>query len=249
MSAFQVTAIFLLLILNSATACFAQSHYRITSKSDYLVSAEELKMSRQSQKAFDKGSQLLLKGNAAESIAYLVRAIAEYPGHYRAYYNLGVAHFRLGHLDDAEQALQKSIDLAGGRFAPPHFALAMILCQRAEFQQGETVVQAGLDIEPGSAVGKYLLGLAQYGLNRLRDAERNLQEALVRNAKLSEAYYLLGRIHEQQHNAPGATKDLELYLKLSSHGPNSDQARTLLEKIHRSIDQKTDAATIATATP
>src|SRR5206468_1040979 len=142
------------------------------------------------------------------SLVYLGRAIAEYPGHYKAYYDLGVAYFRLGQIADAEQALQKSIDLTGGSFAPPHFALAMILCQKEEFRQAETVVQRGLDVDPGSAMGKYLLAWAQYGLSRLLEAERNLQEALVRNAKLSEAYFLLARIHEQQHNAPGAMRDL-----------------------------------------
>ena len=98
-------------------------------------------------------------------------------------------------------------------------------------------------------MGKYLLAWAQYGLSRLLEAERNLQEALVRNAKLSEAYFLLARIHEQQHNAPGAMRDLEVYLKLNSRGPESQQARRLLERIRRNAVRDTEAARVASGTP
>jgi len=52
--------------------------------------------------------QMLAKGEVAQSIPYLQQAIAQYPEHYMAYYDLGVAHFRLAHQADAEQAFQKA---------------------------------------------------------------------------------------------------------------------------------------------
>jgi len=92
-------------------------------------------MASKGRAAFDKGSQMLAKGEVAQSIPYLQQAIAQYPEHYMAYYDLGVAHFRLAHQADAEQAFQKAIDLTKGKFALPQFGLGAILCQKAEFLQ------------------------------------------------------------------------------------------------------------------
>jgi tetratricopeptide (TPR) repeat protein len=199
-SSFQsrLSSFFLASILISPAVCFAQSDPSAAPRNNYVVSVQDLKMSGKGQKAFDKGSQLLLKGDAAGSIVYLERAIAEYPEHYKAYYDLGVAHFRLGHTVDAEQAFQKSIDLTSGSFAPPQFGMGAILCQKQEFAQAEKVLERALDVEPGSAVGKYYLGWALFALNHLVEAERNVQQALVRNAKLVEARALLETIHRRQ---------------------------------------------------
>jgi tetratricopeptide (TPR) repeat protein len=219
----------------------ADSH---AAKSQYLVSVQDLKMSGKAHAAFDKGSRLLDKGDTLGSIAYLEQAIAEYPEHYFAYYDLGVARFRLAQQSEAEQAFQKAIDITKGNFAPPQFGLAAILCQKSEFPQAVTLLQRALDLEPGSAVGKYYLGWAQFGLNRLIEAERTLEQALLRDANLAPAYFLLARVHHRQNNLPAMLNDLESYLKLE---PRKDQVRSLAEQVKHKIAQ--DATIVATAQP
>jgi tetratricopeptide (TPR) repeat protein len=240
-STFQVVlfsaGIFGTAVLISPQACRAQYAPSGPGRNNYTVSVRELRMGNKGQKAFDKGSQLLEKGDTAASITYLDRAIAEYPENYKAYYNLGVAQYRLGHLAEAEQAFQKSIDLTDGKFAPPEFGMGMILCQKSEFQQAEAVIERGLEREPGSANGKYFLAWAQYGLNRLIDAERSLRQALLRNAKIAEAYLLLARIHQRQHNSYAMAKDLQTYLAVSPNSPDSAQAKALLERTRSDIDR------------
>ena len=228
-------------ILFSAKASLGQTDSNAT-RNNYVVSVQDLKAERKGHAAFDKGSQMLDKGDAAGSIAYLERAIAEYPEHYKAYYDLGVAQFRLAHLAEAEEAFQKAIDLTKGNFAPPQFGLGAILCQKADFTQAEALLQRAVDLDPGSAVGKYYLGWAQFGLNRLIQAERSLEQALLRNNNFAEAYLLLVRIHLRQHNLPGAAKDLDAYLKIE---PRKEQARTLAEEIKREMAQ--EATVLATA--
>jgi tetratricopeptide (TPR) repeat protein len=125
---------------------------------DSVVSVQEMRSPGKSQKAFEKGAKLLLKGDAAGSLVYFDRAIEKDPSHYRAYYDKGLAHFRLGHRSEAERAFQKTIDLTGGGYAPADFLMGLILCQNSQFRQGEVVIQKGLEIEPGSALGKVLLG-------------------------------------------------------------------------------------------
>jgi tetratricopeptide (TPR) repeat protein len=230
-------------LLLTSSVCRGQQDSQ-AARNHYVVSVQDLKMAGKGHAAFDKGSQLLEKGDTLGSIAYLEQAIAEYPEHYKAYYDLGVAHFRLAQQTEAEQAFQKAIDLTKGNFAPPQFGLSAILCQRAEFPQAVTLLQRALELEPGSAIGKYYLGWAQYGLNRLIEAEQTLEQALLRNPNLAEAYLLLTRVHVRQKNLPGALRDLETYLKMN---PHNEQAKTFAQEIKRELAQTTTV--IATAQP
>jgi tetratricopeptide (TPR) repeat protein len=221
------------LILFSAHVCLGQANSRAAINSD-VVSVQDLRMAGKGHAAFEKGSKMLEKGDAAHSIPYLEQAVAQYPEHYIAYYDLGVAHLRLAHQAEAEQAFQRAIEITKGNFAAPQFGLGAILCQKAAFTEAEALLQRALDVEPGSAIGKYYLGFAQFGLNRLIEAERSVEQALLRNANFSQAYFLLAKIHERQHNLPAALKDLESCLKL---GPHQDHVRSLAEQIQRQMER------------
>jgi tetratricopeptide (TPR) repeat protein len=260
MNASRFTILFLLTVLISPLASLAQSGppqklsasastAASASGNDYVVSVQELKMAGKAHKAFDQGTRLLLKGDPAGSLPHFHRAIAEYPGHYKAYYNMGIAHYRLGHIADAEQAFQKSIDLTGGAYGPPQFAMGMVLCEEHEFRQAETAIQRGLDVDPGSATGKYFLGWAQFALNRLVDAERSVRQALLRRANFPDAYFLLARIHQRQNNAPAVMEDLNAYLKLDPDSRGNAQARALLEKTQQALEQNPDSVVLDAANP
>jgi len=260
MNAHRFTILFMLTVLIFPLTSLAQSESAkntsgsassapAASMGEYVVSVQELKMSGKAHKGFDKGTRLLQKGDAAGSLPFFHQAIAEYPGHYKAYYNLGVAHYRLGHIADAEQAFQKSIDLTGGAYGPSQFAMGMVLCQERDFHQAETVIMRGLDVDPGSATGKYFLGWAQFALNRLVDAEKSVQQALLRKASFAEAYFLLARIHQRQNNSPAVVQDLNAYLKLDPTNPGNVQARALLEKTQQAMNQNPDSPILDTAKP
>jgi tetratricopeptide (TPR) repeat protein len=248
MSISRFTTVFVMIFLISPAACLAQSQFAermketAAPKNEDIVSVQELRMSDKGRKAFAKGAELLEKGDAAASLAYFDQAIAEFPGFYKAYYDLGIAHFRLSHTVEAEQAFQKSIDLTGGGYAPPQFGMGMVLCETQELEMAETVIQRGLDLEPGSATGKYFLGLAQFGLNHLVDAERSVRQALLRKANFPQAYFLLARIHQRQNDSPAVVEDLQAYLKLEGHSRDSKQARALLEQTRQTIKQQASSA-------
>jgi tetratricopeptide (TPR) repeat protein len=210
---------------------------------------QELKMAGKGRKAFDQGTRLLLKGDPAGSLPYFQRAIAEYSGHYMAYYDMGIALYRLGHVADAERAFQKSIDLTGGTYGPPQFAMGMVLCEEHDFRQAETTIQRGLDVDPSSATGKYFLGWAQFALNRLVDAERSVRQALLRRANFPDAYFLLARIHLRQNNSSAAVEDLNAYLKLDPNSGGNAQAKALLEKTQQALEQNTDSVVLDAANP
>ena len=231
-------------VVVSQVNSFAQSNS--ASRSNYVVSVRDLKMDGKSRGSFDKGSHLLAKGDTAGSIGYLQQAIAEFPEHYKAYYDLGVAYFRLGQATDAEEAFQKAINITGGSFAPPQFGLGALLCQRQDFLHAAALLERAVDLEPGSAVGRYYLSWAQFGLNRLIEAERNAEQALSRNSNLAEAYLLLARIHQRQQNAPAVSRDLEFYLKAE---PNKALAQHFTQRIQVEMAQSTAATLMGAIKP
>lgn len=208
-----------------------------TPMNDSVVSLQELRMSDKVEGLFAKGTTLLQKGDFGKSIVYLEQAIAKDRGYYRAFHNLGLAYHQLGRVAEAEQAFQKSIDLTNGGYAPSQFALAMILIEKQEFQQAERLIQNGLIMEPGSALGKYALALVQLALNRPGEAEKSAREALSTNANQAEALFLLAKIHEREHNPYAVVTDVAAYLKIDPHGPFESAASTLLSRAQLEISR------------
>jgi len=213
-----------------------------TPRSSSVVSIQELRMSEKAESAFAKGTRLLQQGNVEASLPYFQRAITKEPDYYQAYHNLGLAHYRLGETARAKEAFQKSIDLAKGGFAPSQFALAMILCEKQEFQRAEKVIENGLAMDPGSAVGKYFLGVVQFALNRNDEAEKSAHDALWRNAGQADAHILLAKIHERKHNPAAALVDVASYLRLDPHGPLENEAHELLQRAQREISPSVSAS-------
>jgi tetratricopeptide (TPR) repeat protein len=206
-------------------------------RNDSVVSVQELAMPDKVERVFQKGTQLLLKGDVEASLPYFRKAIEEAPSYFRSYHNLGLALYRLGQLDAAEREFQEAIDLSKGGFAPSLFGLSMVLYQRAELRQAESLLQKGLQLAPGSGVGKYCLGLVQYSLGRIPDAERSARDALRLDAGEADAYVLLARIHARQHNPYAVLADAQAYLKLDPHGALQADALDFLRRAREDLSR------------
>src|SRR5216684_2776994 len=144
----------------------------------YGVSVRELSIPPKALQAFQKGVELLAKKDAAGSLPHFQRAVAEFASFYEAYYKMGVADLKLWRVADAEEAYRRSIELSGGQYAQPLLALGVLLSYREKFAEAERVTREGLDLDPTSWAGHYSLGCALFGLDRLEEAEKSVQEAL-----------------------------------------------------------------------
>ena len=203
---------------------------------DGAVSVQELRMSGKADSAFEKGVRLLQKGDLQGSIAYFERALAKDPGYYRAYHDLGLVYLQLGDIARAADDFQKSIDLTNGGYAPSEFAMAIILCQRQQFDQAERLIQNGLTMEPGSALGKYFLALVQLAMNQPAEAEKSAREALC-SANQAEAHILLAKILEVRHNPRAAMVEVSAYFKLEPHGALESEATELRLRAQQELDR------------
>lgn len=211
----------------------------------YAVSVRELSIPPKALHAFEQGIDLLTKKDPAGSLPHFQRAIAEYAGYYEAYDGMGAADLKLWRLTEAEQAFRKSIDLSGGQYAHPLFALGAILDDQEKFAEAESVIHKGLNLDPESWTGHYYLALALFGLNRFAEAETSVREALRRKTDFPEAYLLLADIHRREEDYPALLNDLDEYLKIAPYGPASARAKALRESAQGRVFQSQRSSALA----
>jgi tetratricopeptide (TPR) repeat protein len=204
-------------------------------RTDYAVSVRELRIPKKARNAFEKGLERLAKNDADGSRTQFVRATTAFPDYYEAYYHIGVADLRLGREEEAAQALQKAIDLSGGRYTWAQFALGLLLCRRGEYAEAETVIRKGLDMDGGPATGHLFLSVALFRLNRLEEAEKSAQEALLRKPGSALAYLVLADVHGRGGEYGMQLHDLNAYLKLEPDGPASKRVREVREVVRRIV--------------
>ena len=192
--------------------------------SSYAVSLRELSIPPKAAHAFQQGMERLAKKDAAGSLPHFQRAILEFASYYEAYDRMGAADLKLWRIPDAEEAFRKSIDLSGSHYAHPLLALGSILDSQEKFAEAESVTLKGLELDPESWTGHYYLALALFGLNRLEEAEKSVQESLRGKPDFAEAHLLLARIHSRDQDYSAAVSDLDEYLELAPDGPASAKA-------------------------
>jgi tetratricopeptide (TPR) repeat protein len=201
----------------------------------YSVSVRELGIPPKALHAFKQGMDCLAKKDPAGSLPHFQLAISEYSGYFEAYDRMGAAELKLWHVPEAEQAFRKSIEVSGGQYAHPLFALGAILDDQKKFAEAITVIHNGLVLDPESWTGHYYLGLALFGLNRLEEAENSIREALLRNDNFPKAHLLLADIHAREKDYESLVADLNEYLRLAPEGPASGWAEALRDFVQRRI--------------
>ena len=191
----------------------------------YTVSVHDLKVPGKARREFEKGIGRVQKKDLEGGLNHFKEATNAFPNYYEAYYQIGLANLELRRGSDAEQALQRAIDLSGGGYAEPQFALGALLCERQDYSGAERVLRRGIEVDGNSVKGHLLLGQALFGQNRLAEAEKSAQEALLRRQDTPSAYILLANVHIRERQYALGVKELDTYLSMRPDGPTSEQAR------------------------
>ena len=206
--------------------------------SNNFVSLRDLKIPNKARRQFDKGVQHLTKKDPAGSLDAFRKAIQDFPAYHEAYLEMALADMLLHRGDDAQAALQRALDLTGGRDAKPHFALGLLLCERGNFGDAERIVRRGLELDPTSWRGHLALGQVLFDAKRFEEAEREAQEAAIRKPDLSVAYLILANVHLHKRNYAMVLKDLDAFLKLEPRGATSDVARAIRAASQRFLNER-----------
>jgi Tfp pilus assembly protein PilF len=220
----------LVLVLKRTKTTFLPSH-------SGTVSVHELSVPGKARRAYEKGMESLSKRDPEASLAHFKEATDAFPNYYEAFYQIGLVNMELRRGTDAEQALQRAIDLSGGNYAEPQFALGALLSEREAWSDAERLLRHAIDVDPNSWKGYLFLGQALFGQNRLDEAQKNAGEALLRNSNATSAYILLANTHIRRHEYVLAMNELDRYLALKPSGVTADQARDVRAAAHRVVSR------------
>jgi tetratricopeptide (TPR) repeat protein len=201
------------------------------------VSVRELSIPDKARRAFQKGAERIAAKDWAGSISEFEKAIKAFGDLYEAYYKIGIARLELQQSEAAEAAFRKAIELSEGNYAPPFFALGLVLSNAGQHQDAEAAARAGLQLAPMDAAGHFTMAWVLYTAQRTSEAEESAREAVRRSPNFAMAHLLLAQIHRQQNKLAAMVEDLNTFLRLDPDGPRSSGARVALEKAERTLEQ------------
>lgn len=136
-------------------------------------------------------------GQPAESLKYLDQAIALGPNVAEAHGNRGIALMTLGRLDEAEQALRRSMQLDPTR-PEPWYALGNLKAQQKDHKAAFEAFLQVLQIDPRDGRSWTNMGIALQEMGKLEDALAAYEKAQILLPNEAPVYYNVGRaLHGQ----------------------------------------------------
>lgn len=192
----------------------AQSFGFGSANAAHAVSVRELQIPSKARDKFKQGLNRLDKYDAAGSLRFFAAAIEAAPDFYEAYYHRGVAEAQLNRNDDALQSFQAAIDLSNGHYPRAEFGYGLMLTRTRNLREAERVVRHGLQIDANIADGHVALALVLLQLNRLDEAEKSAQNALLLHQSASaKAHLILADICGERGDFSGQARELDAYLE------------------------------------
>ena len=233
----------LALLLILPTKSFAQTKitaptvtFGCSSASANVTSVHELQIPEKALEACNRGTQRFAAKDSPGSVLEFQKAIKAFPGYYEAYAQLGAAELDQEHWELAESAFRRSIDLSGGRYAPADFGLGLILATvKKEFEEAETVIRNGLELDPNDTTGNFVLAWVMYSTTRLQDAEKSAREAVLSAPTFAGARLLLAQIHLAEKNFVAAVQDMDTYLSFGIDAQLNQKVREVRSEALRAL--------------
>jgi tetratricopeptide (TPR) repeat protein len=194
------------------------------------------------RQAFDDIFRLIRSGQLEQAEQKCSSVLIEYPQDANIIGLHGAILLKLGHEDDAQQALHKAIALEPG-FAKPHEDLGRLFLARKEPERAARHFKQAIQLDGGQASAYSGLANALAQLGKPVEAKAAHQEFLQRSpvaSTLLEADKLLregdGAVAEQLCNEllqrePDNTQILRMLARIASDGERSVVAEKLLRRI------------------
>ena len=200
------------------------------------ISAHELAMPECSRDLLASGKKkLYTEKNARAALKDFQSAVRKAPDFYEAYYQAGRAYFSLKDPAEAEKQFRKSVDLSQKQYPDADIALGIVLLERGEAQEGETLLRGGLALKPHSWQGQYALGEMELTRGHEEQALAAAQQAASLAPNQPIVHRLLAVIHLRQKNYPALLTDLDAYLQLDPDSPAGLRAKELRVQAEKHI--------------
>jgi tetratricopeptide (TPR) repeat protein len=163
---------------------------------------------------FEQGLNRLNKYDAAGSLRFFAAAIEVAPDFYEAYYHRGIAEAQMNRNDDALKSFQAAIDLSNGHYPRAEFGYGLAITRTGNVREAERVVRHGLQTDANIADGHVVLALVLLQLNRLEEAEKSAQNALLlKQSGSAKAHLILADIRGEMGDFSGRARELHAYVE------------------------------------
>jgi tetratricopeptide (TPR) repeat protein len=181
---------------------------------------------------YEKALNAVESGNSLKAIDNLRAAISLYPGFALALNELGVQYLKLGQPTKAVEAFKSATELNPGAFIP-RLNLGVALVESDEFPRAEAELRAALGIN-STAIAHMYLGLTLAHLGKDGEAEKELKSAIELGGNqlaVAQAHKYLGGLYWRQRKFGRAADELEIYLRLAPHTPETERLRETIKEL------------------
>jgi tetratricopeptide (TPR) repeat protein len=205
---------FLAAIFGDEAAAQSFGFVPASAKAGYTVSVRYLQIPSKARDKFERGLNRLGEYDAEGSLRFFAAAIEAAPDFYEAYYHRGVAEAQMNRNDAALQSFQAAIDLSNGHYPRAEFGYGLVLTRTGNVREAERVVRHGLQTDANIPDGHVVLALVLLQLNRLEEAEKSAQNALLlKQSTSAKAHLILADIRGERGDFSGRARELDAYLE------------------------------------
>ena len=146
-------------------------------KAEGMISVASLQVPAKARKEYEKGSELLEKGNLAEAEKSLRKAIDQYPKFAEAWLRLGDLEQRRKNMEGAMADYQEAIN-ADPNFALPYIRMAFLSAVASNWEQTRKLTERLISLDPVNfPLAYYYNAVAEFNLNHIAQAETNALRA------------------------------------------------------------------------
>ena len=206
--------------------------HRRGKKADGMISVASLEVPSKARKEYEKGSELVEKGNLADAEKSLRKAIDEYPKFAEAWLRLGDLELHRKNVEAASSAYQEAIN-ADASFPLPYLRMAYLSASDSKWEQTHKLSERVISLDPTNfPVAYYYDAAAEFNLKNVDRAENSALQAERLDKFHSEprVELLLAAIYKAKGSPSLAADHYRAYLKLVPEGPQHDRVKADLAK-------------------
>jgi tetratricopeptide (TPR) repeat protein len=197
-----------------------------------MVSVASLQVPTKARREYEKGSELLEKGNLTEAEKSLRKAIDQYPKFAEAWLRLGDLEQRRKNIEGAMSDYQEAIN-ADPNFPIPYLRMAFLSAVTSNWEQTRKLSERLISLDPVNfPLAYYYDAVAEFNLQHLAPAETNALRAenLDKLHLEPRVELLLASIYNAKGDHASAVEHYRSYLKLVPNGPLNERVKADLAK-------------------
>lgn len=194
---------------------------------------------KRAQKDYEKGLQLLQKGDVENAEKRFIAATDAYPKYAVAWFALGQVEQMQGRDGDARKAFQSAV-AADNKYVSPYDVLAALAIKEAKWEMAADYSKQATDLNPVEFPSAFWSNaFANYQLKRIDAAEASVRSLLKLDTahKYPQAENLIAHLLADKGNYSEAAEHLRAYLLLVPNAKDAPALREDLAKLEQAGTQ------------